>query len=249
MSNIDKRALREAAANAKIAGEAPVMPFDQRITALNDFLKHCTPETVLALLDELEAKDQRIAELERERVAMEAVSLAIRDEMRIAPPAPVVPDELISAMEDVLRISERDHDAWLRAKAAIAKCRAAMLQGAENAESLHAVKAAPILNSSEKGIELLHADFQAKADGNSPVIPDGWVACSERMPERDYVLAADFSGKQYPANLPNIQIGIYADWFDDGCPCWDDGDGNDLHLKQVTHWAQIPVAPQQVVKL
>jgi hypothetical protein len=54
MSNIDKQALREAAANAKIAGEAPVMPFDQRITALNDFMKHCTPATVLALLDELE---------------------------------------------------------------------------------------------------------------------------------------------------------------------------------------------------
>lgn len=36
------------------------MPFDQRITALNDFMKHCTPETVLVLLDEMEAKDQRI---------------------------------------------------------------------------------------------------------------------------------------------------------------------------------------------
>ncbi|EFB1205590.1 ead/Ea22-like family protein, partial [Salmonella enterica] len=54
MSEIDKQALREAAANAKIAGEEPVMPFDQRITALNDFLKHCTPATVLALLDERE---------------------------------------------------------------------------------------------------------------------------------------------------------------------------------------------------
>ncbi|MBL5924980.1 ead/Ea22-like family protein [Enterobacter asburiae] len=64
MSNIDKQALREAAANAKIAGEAPVMPFDQRITALNDFMKHCTPATVLALLDELEAKDNRINRLE-----------------------------------------------------------------------------------------------------------------------------------------------------------------------------------------
>ncbi|WP_336222994.1 DUF551 domain-containing protein [Enterobacter bugandensis] len=83
------------------------------------------------------------------------------------------------------------------------------------------------------------------ADGNSPSITDGWVACSERMPGRDYVLAADFSGKQYPANMPNIQIWIYADWFDDGCPCWDDGDGNDLHLKQVTHWTEIPAAPQQ----
>ena len=83
---------------------------------------------------------------------------------------------------------------------------------------------------------------------NSPVIPDGWVACSERMPDCDYVLAADFSGKQYPANMPNIQIGIYADWFGDGSSCWDDGDGNYLHLKQVTHWMPLPAAPQQEVK-
>lgn len=86
---------------------------------------------------------------------------------------------------------------------------------------------------------------RCRAAMQSGAVKDGWVACSERMPERDYVLAADFSGKQYPANLPNIQIGIYADWFGDGSPCWDDGDGNDLHLKQVTHWAQIPAAPQQ----
>lgn len=38
----------------------------------------------VALLDELEAKDKRIAELERERVAMEAVTLAMRDDMRAA---------------------------------------------------------------------------------------------------------------------------------------------------------------------
>ncbi|HCR0318735.1 TPA: ead/Ea22-like family protein [Enterobacter kobei] len=71
MSNIDKRALREAAANVKIAGEAPVMPFDQRITALNDFLKHCTPETVLVLLDEIAELEQRhcgTALLEREEM-------------------------------------------------------------------------------------------------------------------------------------------------------------------------------------
>ncbi|HEP0163607.1 TPA: ead/Ea22-like family protein [Enterobacter kobei] len=71
MSNIDKRALREAAANAKIAGEAPVMPFDQRITALNDFLKHCTPETVLVLLNEIAELEQRhcgTALLEREEM-------------------------------------------------------------------------------------------------------------------------------------------------------------------------------------
>ncbi len=48
-----------------------------------------------------------------------------------APPAPVsVPDELLSAMEEVLRISDRDHDAWHKVKAGIVSCRAAMLQGA-----------------------------------------------------------------------------------------------------------------------
>ncbi|EFM9268401.1 TPA: ead/Ea22-like family protein [Escherichia coli] len=66
MSEINYQALREAAANAKIAGEEPVMPFDQRITALNDFMKHCAPATVLALLDELEAAEKRNAKLQSE---------------------------------------------------------------------------------------------------------------------------------------------------------------------------------------
>lgn len=52
---IDKQALRDVAEKTKIAGEAPVMPFEQRINALNDFMKNFTPATALALLDELEA--------------------------------------------------------------------------------------------------------------------------------------------------------------------------------------------------
>lgn len=52
---IDKQALRDIAEKTKIAGEAPVMPFEQRINALNDFMKHFAPATALALLDELEA--------------------------------------------------------------------------------------------------------------------------------------------------------------------------------------------------
>ncbi|MCM7750300.1 DUF551 domain-containing protein [Enterobacter hormaechei] len=152
-------------------------------------------------------------------------------------------------------------------------CRAAMLQGAEPVTMAYKLPANTSCKEAPEHIWLQtagvwpengefseltwcsdnqHTDdtLYVRADvaaGNFTVIPDGWVACSERMPERDYVLAADFSGKQYPANLPNIQIGIYADWFDDGCPCWDDGDGNDLHLKQVTHWTEIPAAPQQEV--
>ncbi|WP_265326057.1 ead/Ea22-like family protein [Citrobacter koseri] len=63
----DKQALRDIAEKTKIAGEAPVMPFEQRINALNDFMKHFTPAAALALLDELEAKDRRIAKLSTKR--------------------------------------------------------------------------------------------------------------------------------------------------------------------------------------
>lgn len=46
-----------------------------------------------------------------------------------AMPAPAVPGELLDAMEEVIRISDRDHEAWDKAKAAITACRAAMLKG------------------------------------------------------------------------------------------------------------------------
>ena len=55
MSNIDKQALREAAERA----ESDSWGYDR-----DEFNEALTPSTVLALLDELEAKDKRIAELE-----------------------------------------------------------------------------------------------------------------------------------------------------------------------------------------
>ncbi|MGP2977714.1 hypothetical protein ACTVLL_11265 [Serratia nevei] len=47
-----------------------------------------------------------------------------------APPAPTLPAELLDAVDEVIRISDRDHDAWARAKEAITACRAAMLAAA-----------------------------------------------------------------------------------------------------------------------
>ncbi|HCR0297384.1 ead/Ea22-like family protein [Enterobacter hormaechei subsp. steigerwaltii] len=55
MSNIDKQELREAAERA----ESDSWGYDR-----DEFNEALTPSTVLALLDELEAKDKRIAELE-----------------------------------------------------------------------------------------------------------------------------------------------------------------------------------------
>ena len=82
-----------------------------------------------------------------------------------------------------------------------------------------------------------------------PVTPDSWISCSERMPEMGerqcYVLAADFKNN-YPPSIPNTQVGVYGDWFNDGKPTWDDGGGEDLYLKEVTHWMPLPEPPQEV---
>ena len=54
-----------------------------------------------------------------------------REPLYAVQPAPVVPEELLSAMEEVLRISDRDHEAWHKARNGIVSCRAAMLQGSQ----------------------------------------------------------------------------------------------------------------------
>ncbi|MDO1654704.1 ead/Ea22-like family protein [Escherichia coli] len=66
MSMIDYQKLREIAEKTKIAGEAPVMPFDQRINALNDFMKHFSPDIALVLLDERERNQQYIKRRDQE---------------------------------------------------------------------------------------------------------------------------------------------------------------------------------------
>jgi hypothetical protein len=71
--------------------------------------------------------------------------------------------------------------------------------------------------------------------GNYPVIPDGWVACSERMPEKFVeVLVCTEDGSRYVAALNQSMN-------------WDDGDFFD-DIQYVTHWMPLPAAPQQEVK-
>lgn len=78
MSNIDKQALRNLAVAAKLApswyavGEFGdvVDPAKPEWKPVHEFCKTFTAERVLALLDELEAKDKRIAELEAREVKL-----------------------------------------------------------------------------------------------------------------------------------------------------------------------------------
>ncbi|CAH3401523.1 ead/Ea22-like family protein [Citrobacter freundii] len=67
MSNIDKRALRKAAMHAKTE--------DDWGCDADNFHDKATPDAVLALLDELEAAEKRIAELDSEQNVLRPVGV------------------------------------------------------------------------------------------------------------------------------------------------------------------------------
>ncbi|HDC4264807.1 TPA: DUF551 domain-containing protein [Enterobacter cloacae] len=68
---------------------------------------------------------------------------------------------------------------------------------------------------------------------NSPVIPDGWVACVERMPEQfKAILAFNEYGE--------VWSGAYDRYWNFYC--------DNLLVEHVTHWMPLPAAPQQEVK-
>lgn len=77
------------------------------------------------------------------------------------------------------------------------------------------------------------------ADGNSPVIPDGWVPCSERMPSvGEKVLA--YRPDAPESNDPLIKMAKYVGKSAHG-------HGFDCYCKP-SHWMPLPAAPQQEVK-
>ncbi|HDT4623652.1 TPA: ead/Ea22-like family protein [Klebsiella oxytoca] len=53
--------MKAAAEKAKHAGEAPVMPFDTRISTLNEYQLTVCPDNVLALVEALELKEEQRA--------------------------------------------------------------------------------------------------------------------------------------------------------------------------------------------
>lgn len=69
---------------------------------------------------------------------------------------------------------------------------------------------------------------------SAPVIPDGWISCSERMPDKLIpVIVMYEDGEMWSAMWNGNR--------------WDDGtEYPDPH--SVTHWREMPAAPQQEVK-
>ncbi|WP_431635441.1 DUF551 domain-containing protein [Enterobacter ludwigii] len=175
-----------------------------------------------------------------------------------APPAQVsVPDEV--SWEDVPEeITEDDMEVALAWAHGFNQCRAAMLQGAEPVTTayklpddfdfdrfndvvwLETVASNPHMHSpTTSTIAMVALELNRKlAAGNSPVIPDGWVNCIERMPkkgERDIWL---FDGEF-----------VHHGYIWDG---HDFVDWNEEYesITGITHWMKmaLPAAPQQEVK-
>ncbi|HAW3026395.1 TPA: DUF551 domain-containing protein [Escherichia coli] len=141
----------------RIEGAHPESGFDEDFQmeqqANAEFIAAANPATVLALLDERERNQQYIKNRDQEN---EDIALTV-GKLRVE----------LEAAENNLIDSE---------------CHVAELE-----EALRDKQA--LLEASEKRIAELEAEPVSQAyklnalDGNSPVTPDGWISCSERMPD------------------------------------------------------------------
>lgn len=138
---------------------------------------------------------------------------------RIAPPAPVLPHEwrLSNAQAFIERYSPPSVEE--AALFAWNSCRAAMLHGAEPVSQTYKLN---------------------ELAGNYPVTPDGWISCSERMPDSKtaVLVAREFDRKgdwrmkwaTYIPGHPDANDG----WIIPGAS-W-----------KPSHWMPLPEPPQEV---
>lgn len=179
-----------------------------------------------------------------------------------APPAPVVPEEatpenveMLSGYVSTYKLTDSERDIAAEIWNA---CRTAMLHSAEPASN-HEELPLDYLQGQKDGLEwaaqLAEANHPqtgdwlyddplelAKAirkgpdmpefDGPTPVTPDGWISCSERMP----------NDAQWC--VVNTEYGYYVQ-------CWSEGQGwlgDDISIPEcdVINWMPLPEPPQEV---
>ncbi|EBM9297986.1 DUF551 domain-containing protein [Salmonella enterica subsp. enterica serovar Infantis] len=191
-------------------------------------------------------------ELELARIALAALEAA---------PDPVVPESIsvrqaISALESadcVTTIGQAYKMGWNA-------CRAAMLQGSQPVSNRDELQVIGWLRSDYNSDDKRDPDaplFMLGSNnpsetwgvkympltGNSPVTPDGWISCSERMPnDKDYVWCW---GKSYGWTECDTFEGYY-DWSRN--KWWAVTDDVEEPASKVTHWMLLPEPPQQEVK-
>ncbi|HFV6207826.1 TPA: ead/Ea22-like family protein [Escherichia coli] len=178
--------------------------FDGQKNAENnaEFIAAFNPKLVQTLLDERERNQQYIKRRDQEN---EEIALTV-GKLRVE----------LEAAENNLIDSE---------------CHVAELE-----EALRDKQA--LLEASEKRIAELEAELVSQTyklnelSGNSPVTPDGWISCSERMP----------NDAQWC--VVNTKYGYYVQ-------CWSEGQGwlgDDISIPEcdVINWMPLPEPPQEM---
>ncbi|HCQ3830620.1 TPA: DUF551 domain-containing protein [Escherichia coli] len=99
------------------------------------------------------------------------------------------------------------------------------------------------LDTAKNGYILLVQDAEPNFDvnGNSPVTPDGWISCSERMPEKgqNVLISVNFDSSLVE---PLICSARYTgSTFRRGDATIKPGNG----IEQATHWMPLPEPPQE----
>ncbi|WP_097732794.1 DUF551 domain-containing protein [Escherichia coli] len=181
-------------------------------------------------------------------------------EVYAAPPVPVVPEE--KPMPNPLSMYAVDAVAAIAEVRGWNSCRAAMLHGAEPVSQTYKL---PPLSSSEvndaawKLHNMLteHVPLNGRqfnnlkgcfyealkvAMRNYPVTPDGWISCSERMPEKNQnvLISVNFDSSLVE---PLICSARYTgSTFRRGEATIKPGNG----IEQATHWMPLPEPPQEV---
>ncbi|EEW0033301.1 ead/Ea22-like family protein [Escherichia coli] len=196
--------------------------------------------------------------------AVDAVVDRIAD-LEAKQPSPVVPEE-ISTTHTMLPAMNDQLMAFGYVKGWNA-CRAAMLQGSQPVSQTYKLpvntpcqdapahiwlQTAGVWPEDGELSELTwcshnqhHDDtLYVRADlvnGNSPVTPDGWISCSERMPnDKQYVWCW---GKSYGWTECDTFEGYY-DWSRN--KWWAVTDNGEEPASKVTHWMPLPEPPQEV---
>ncbi|MGS3813372.1 DUF551 domain-containing protein [Escherichia coli] len=138
-----------------------------------------------------------------------------------APPVPVVPAALPENDDEDghdIDYLEPSEVYALGRTAGWNACRAAMLQG----------KSEQPQNAQQNIPENIPG-------GNSPVTPDGWISCSERMP------------KGYADVLVTDGEHVEVKWWDES-GYWNSWTelNSDIFADEITHWMPLPEPPQEV---
>ena len=246
MSKIDYQVLREAA----VAIETVATP--QKLLA---FRMKVTPQVVLALLDERERNQQYIKRRDQENEDIALTVGKLRVELEAAENNLIDSECHVAELEEALR----DKQALLEAsEKRIAELEAEPVSQTyklphtqlEQVADLYEMqfddgRTCAFHTDAQKAVQWLQAcdgnrvqeyvkleRLQNALSGNSPVTPDGWISCSDRMPPQDDWILIYSKHGEYMAG--QVQ-GEYVE-LSDGTLSW---------LGNALFWMPLPEPPQE----